>query len=62
MTLPALPTWNDIHARLPVIFPDGSANRERLVWEISAKTIFVMLYTGAVEGAAFGCGPIRSRA
>lgn len=57
MTLPALPTWNDIHARLPVIFPDGSANRERLVWEISAKTIFVMLYTGAVEGAGLWLRP-----
>lgn len=51
MTLPALPTWNDVHARLPVIFPEGSANREHSIWEISAKTIFVMLYAGAVEGA-----------
>ena len=51
MTLPALPTWNEIHARLPVIFPEGSANREHSIWEISAKTIFVMLYAGAVEGA-----------
>jgi hypothetical protein len=51
MTLPALPSWKEIHARLPVIFPDGSANREHSIWEISAKTIFVMLYAGAVEGA-----------
>ncbi|WP_010511875.1 BsuBI/PstI family type II restriction endonuclease [Komagataeibacter europaeus] len=51
MTLPALLSWNDIHARLPEIFPEGSANRERSVWEIAAKTIFVMLYAGAVEGA-----------
>ena len=51
MTLPALPSWNEIHARLPVIFPDGSANREHSTWEISAKTIFVMFYAGAVEGA-----------
>lgn len=50
MTLPALPTWNDIHARLPVIFPEGQANREHSIWEIAAKTIFVMLYAGAVEG------------
>jgi hypothetical protein len=51
MTLPAILAWNEIHARLPVIFPEGSANRERSIWEISAKTIFVMLYAGAVEGA-----------
>ena len=50
MTLPALPSWNEIHARLPVIFPEGQANREHSVWEIAAKTIYVMFYVGAVEG------------
>lgn len=50
MPLPPLSTWNQIHARLPVIFPDGTANREHTVWEIAAKTIFVMLYAGAVDG------------
>lgn len=50
MTLPALLSWDDIHKRLPEIFPAGSANREHCVWEIAAKTIFVMLYVGAVEG------------
>lgn len=51
MTLPPLLTWKDIHTRLPEIFPEGSVNREHSVWEIAAKTIFVMLYAGAVEGA-----------
>lgn len=51
MTLPALISWNEIHKRLPEIFPNGSANRDHLIWEISAKTIFVMLYVGAIEGA-----------
>lgn len=51
MTYPALLPWPEIHARLPQIFPEGSANRERSIWEIAAKTIFVMLYAGAVEGA-----------
>lgn len=51
MTFAPLPSWKEIHARLPEIFPEGSANRERSVWEISAKTIFVMLYVGAVEGS-----------
>ena len=50
MTLPPLLSWNNIHARLPEIFPEGSANREHSIWEIAAKTIFVMLYVGAVEG------------
>ena len=57
MTLPALPAWSEVHARLPVIFPEGSPNRERLIWEISAKTIFVMLYTGAVQGAGVWLRP-----
>lgn len=50
MSLPPLLSWGEIHARLPVIFPEGSANRDRSIWEISAKTIFVMIYAGAVEG------------
>lgn len=51
MTLPPLASWHQIHARLPEIFPEGSANRDHSIWEIAAKTIFVMLYVGAVEGA-----------
>ncbi|MDP4540838.1 BsuBI/PstI family type II restriction endonuclease [Qipengyuania sp. DY56-A-20] len=51
MSLLPLASWDEIHRRLPVIFPDGSPNREHCVWEIAAKTIFVMLYAGAVEGA-----------
>lgn len=50
MTLPALLPWSDIHSRLAEIFPPGMQNREHSIWEISAKTIFVMLYTGAIEG------------
>ena len=51
MNLPPLTPWDEIHRRLPLIFPEGSPNREHSIWEIAAKTIFVMLYTGAVEGA-----------
>jgi BsuBI/PstI restriction endonuclease domain/BsuBI/PstI restriction endonuclease HTH domain len=50
MSFPALMSWRAIQARLPVIFPVGMQNREHSVWEIAAKTIFVMLYAGAVEG------------
>ena len=51
MSLPPLTPWAEIHRRLPLIFPEGSPNREHSIWEIAAKTIFVMLYAGAVEGA-----------
>lgn len=35
---------------LPAIFPAGTAHRNYVVREMAAKTIFVMLYTGAIEG------------
>jgi hypothetical protein len=35
---------------LPDIFPEGTANRTYLIRQMSAKTIFVMLYAGAIEG------------
>lgn len=49
MSLPPLTPWDEIHRRLPLIFPEGSPNREHSIWEIAAKTIFVMQYVGAVE-------------
>ncbi|RVT38761.1 BsuBI/PstI family type II restriction endonuclease [Sphingobium algorifonticola] len=57
MTLPPLLSWKEIHTRLPEIFPEGSANREHSIWEIAAKTIFVMLYVGAVEGTGVWLRP-----
>lgn len=48
---PPLLSAPDIHQRLPMIFPEGSPNRANCTWEIAAKTVFVMLYVGAVEGA-----------
>ena len=50
MSLPSLLAVSDIHERLEAIFPDGIANRNYLTREIAAKTVFVMLYIGAVEG------------
>ena len=41
----------DIHERLQTIFPEGTANRNYVTREIAAKTVFVMLYIGAVESA-----------
>ena len=51
MSLPPLLAVADIHARLQTIFPEGTANRNYVTREIAAKTVFVMLYIGAVESA-----------
>lgn len=50
MSLPPLLSVKEIHDRLQEIFPEGSPNRNNCTWEIAAKTVFVMLYVGAVEG------------
>jgi len=51
MTLPPLLPVPEIHERLQAIFPEGTANRNYVTREIAAKTVFVMLYIGAVDGA-----------
>ena len=51
MPLPPILPVPDIHQRLQTIFPEGSPNRANCTWEIAAKTVFVMLYVGAIEGA-----------
>ena len=51
MPLPSLLAVADIHERLQTIFPEGTANRNYVTREIAAKTVFVMLYIGAIEGA-----------
>ncbi|HEX4159473.1 MAG TPA: hypothetical protein VHY79_13440 [Rhizomicrobium sp.] len=51
MSLLPLCEWKEIHKRLAGIFPSGTPAREHAIWEIAAKTIFVMLYVGAVEGS-----------
>lgn len=49
MRLPPLSIVADIHERLKNIFPEGTPNRNYVTREIAAKTVFVMLYMGAVE-------------
>ena len=51
MSLPPLLAVADIHVRLQTIIPEGTANRNYVTRESAAKTVFVMLYIGAVEGA-----------
>ena len=51
MSLPALLDWHAVHGRLRLIFPDGVPDRSFLVREATARTIFVALYVGAIDGS-----------
>lgn len=55
--LPPLPDIPEVQARLQAIFPEGSQRRNYCVREMAARTVFVMLYIGAVEGTATWIGP-----
>ncbi|MCL4201051.1 MAG: hypothetical protein KJ000_01060 [Pirellulaceae bacterium] len=48
--LPPLPSLETIAKRLPIVFPEGTPRRNFLVRDMAARTVFVMFYTGAVEG------------
>ena len=51
MALPPLLEVSEISERLQTVFPEGTSNRNYVVREMAARTVFVMLYAGAVEGA-----------
>ena len=51
MSLLDVPALTTIKKRLPLIFPEGIENRNYVIREMAAKTIFVMFYVGAVEGS-----------
>jgi hypothetical protein len=55
--LPPLLDISEIHKRLQVIFPEGTPQRGYCTREMAARTVFVMLYVGAVEGSGFWMGP-----
>jgi hypothetical protein len=48
--LPPLLDVESIRGRLRIIFPDGTPERARCTGLAAARTIFVMLYVGAIEG------------
>lgn len=50
MPTPALPTVEIIQERLKQIFPEGIASRKDVVGMSAARTVFVLLYIGAIEG------------
>jgi hypothetical protein len=47
----------EIHRRLLRIFPEGTSQRNYCTREMAARTVFVMLYIGAVEGSGMWMGP-----
>jgi hypothetical protein len=57
--LPPYATRELIHERLPFIFPEGTSNRNYCIREMSASTIFTMIYIGAIEGNETYIGPIH---
>jgi BsuBI/PstI restriction endonuclease domain/BsuBI/PstI restriction endonuclease HTH domain len=56
MLLPLLDV-PEIHWRLLQIFPEGTPHRNYCTREMAARTVFVMLYIGAVEGSGVWMGP-----
>lgn len=57
MNLPALPALNTVHNRLAQIFPDGTPRRSYCIRMTAARTVFAMLYIGAVEDAGRWLAP-----
>lgn len=55
--LPKLPSLALIEERLPLIFPEGTPNRSWHINKTAAKTIFVMMYVGAVDGNDYWLRP-----
>jgi hypothetical protein len=55
--LPPLLDVPEIHRRLLLIFPEGTPQRNYCTREMAARTVFVMLYIGAVEGGGMWMGP-----
>lgn len=57
--LPPYVTRDLIEERLPSIFPEGIQNRAYCIRQLSASTIFAMIYIGAVRGDDRYLGPIH---
>jgi hypothetical protein len=57
--LPPYVTRELVHERLPLIFPEGTPNRNYCIREMAASTIFTMLYIGAIEGNESHLAPVH---
>lgn len=59
MTLPPYASRELIAERLPLIFPAGLTNRNYLIRELAASSVFTFLYIGALEGSETYLGPVH---
>jgi hypothetical protein len=50
VSLPTIPSITLIAERLPEIFPQGTENRNYVIREMAARTVYVMLYADAIDG------------
>ena len=57
--LPPYITREAVGDRLPMIFSEGTPNRNYCIRELAASTVFTMLYIGAVEGSDTFLGPVH---
>jgi hypothetical protein len=57
--LPPFASRTLIADRLPLIFPEGTQNRNYCVRELAASTVFAGLYIGAVENSGRYLGPVH---
>src|SRR5438132_1684651 len=55
--LPPLLDVEEIHRRLQRIFPEGTPQRNFCTRLVAARTVFSMLYVGAVEGTGMWAAP-----
>src|SRR5438874_922541 len=58
-SLPSYITRQQVSERLPLIFPEGTPNRNYCVRELAASTVFTALYIDAVEGSGVYLGPVH---
>jgi hypothetical protein len=58
--LPPVPPVETIQGRLRRIFPEGTPHRNCCVRDMAARTVFMMLYVGAIADEDAGFVPIRS--
>jgi hypothetical protein len=59
MILPPYATRDLVHERLPLIFLQGTPNRNYCIREMAASIVFVHLYMGAVEGLGVQLAPVH---
>lgn len=60
--LPRFVDYETVRTRLPIIFPKGTQHRNELTNKAAARTVFAMLYTGALVGTGRVIGPSTSTA